>query len=235
VSDVPRSASDTITRAGILLTATGVISAATVRHAIDEGGDIIVAYGFLLYLVLILVAVPRRQLRIAPLIAFAAFAAMYLGATFGEGTNDLGLSLYVIAAAAAYVATPRIFRPLAVAAFALWSPAFRLFGPTPFGDLYPGWMAIASILALFFLVVVLLARDPAEPDEQLRRIGLGLLGVAIIARISERHFVVASLGIAPDEFWALVVVAVRRGEPLAEPLVRRVNGSLQRLERLASG
>jgi hypothetical protein len=208
MNDVPRSASDTITRAGLILTATGVISAATVRHAIDEGGDIVFAWGFLLYLVLILIAIPRRQLRIAPLVAFAAFAAMYLSATFGQDTNDLGISLYVIAAAAAYVATPRLFRPLAVAGFALWSPAFRLFGPTPFGDLYPGWMAVATILALFFLVAVLLARDPADPDEKLRRIGLGVLAVAIISRISERHFVVASLGIAPDEVWAFVVVAV---------------------------
>ena len=114
----------------------------------------------------------------------------------------------MIAAAAVYVATPRVFRPLAVAGFALWSPAFRLFGPTPFGELYPGWVAVATILVLFFLVAVLLARDPADPDEQLRRIGLGVLAVAIISRISERHFVVASLAIAPDEVWALVVVAV---------------------------
>jgi membrane-associated phospholipid phosphatase len=34
---------------------------------------------------------------------------------------------------------------------------------------------------------------------------------------------------------AALVAAVRRGEPLAEPLVLRVNGVLQRLERLAAG
>jgi membrane-associated phospholipid phosphatase len=34
---------------------------------------------------------------------------------------------------------------------------------------------------------------------------------------------------------ALLVAAVRRGEPLAEPLVHGVSGALQRLERLASG
>ncbi len=34
---------------------------------------------------------------------------------------------------------------------------------------------------------------------------------------------------------AALVAAVRRGEPLAEPLVQRVNGALQRLERLAAG
>jgi membrane-associated phospholipid phosphatase len=34
---------------------------------------------------------------------------------------------------------------------------------------------------------------------------------------------------------ALLVAVVRRGEPLAEPLVQGVNGALQRLERIASG
>jgi len=34
---------------------------------------------------------------------------------------------------------------------------------------------------------------------------------------------------------ALLVAAVRKGEPLAEPLVRGVNGTLQRLEKIASG
>ena len=207
-SDVARPSADTITRAGLLLTATGVVSAATVRYAVDEGGNVVFAYGYFLYLVLILIAVPGKQLRIAPLVAFGAFASIYLSAAYGDGTNDLALSLYVIAAAAAYLLTPQLFRPLAVAAFALWTPAFRLFGPAPFGDRYPGWMAAASILVLFFLVAVLVARATTDPDERLRRIGLALLGVAIISRISERHFVVASLQVAPDELWALLVVAV---------------------------
>jgi membrane-associated phospholipid phosphatase len=34
---------------------------------------------------------------------------------------------------------------------------------------------------------------------------------------------------------AVLVAAVRRGEPLAEPLVRGINGALQSLERIASG
>ena len=92
MNDVPRSASDTITRAGLILTATGVISAATVLHAIDEGGDIVFAWGFLLYLVLILIAIPRRQLRIAPLVTFAAFAAMYLTATGSVRTRTISAS-----------------------------------------------------------------------------------------------------------------------------------------------
>ncbi|HVR88229.1 MAG TPA: hypothetical protein VHG53_01625 [Candidatus Limnocylindria bacterium] len=193
-----------------MLTATGIVSAATVRYAIDgTGDDLVLAYGFVLYLVLILISVPRRTVPFAPLIAFACFAGVYLSSTVGEGTNDLGMALYVSAGALAYIATQRVFRPLTVAAFALWTPAFRLFGPDPFGGFYPGWVATAAILALFFLVLMLLARDAADPDEQLRRIGLGLLGVACVAHISERHFVVANPGgIAPDDLWSLVVVAV---------------------------
>lgn len=196
-----------LTRVGLLLTATGIVSAATVRHAIDEGGDIVFAWGFLLYLGLVLLAVPRRQLRLAPLVAFAAFAAIYLGATIPTGTNDLGLALYVIAGAAAYIAAPRRLRALTVAAFASWTPAFRLFGPDPFGGLYPVALAIAAVLALVFLVVMLLGRISADPDEELRHVGLGLLAVACVALISERHSVVASLGLAPDDLWALVVIA----------------------------
>lgn len=193
-----------------MLTATGIVSAATVRYALDGAhSDLVFAYGFVLYLLLILLSVPRRSVPFAPLIAFAAFAGVYLSSAIGEGTNDLAMALYVSAGALAYLATQRVFRPLTVAAFALWTPAFRLFGSDPFGGFYPGWVATATILALFFLVLMLLARDASDPDEQLRRIGLGLLGVACVARISERHFVVANPGgIAPDDLWALVVVAV---------------------------
>ncbi|HEX9496554.1 MAG TPA: hypothetical protein VGA38_12420, partial [Candidatus Limnocylindria bacterium] len=197
-------------RAGLVLTATGIVSAATERHATDEGGDIVFAYGFLLYLALILIAVPRRPWRFASLAAFAAFAAMYLSATFtSEETQDLGLALYVVAGALAYIVAPARFRALTVAAFALWTPAFRLFGPDPLSGLYPVTNVIAAVLALLFLAIMLLLRDRADDDERLRRIGLGLLAVACVARISERHAVVATVaGIAPDDLWALVVVAV---------------------------
>ena len=64
-----------LTRAGLILTATGIVSAATVRYAVDEqGGGAIFALGFFLYLGLILVAVPRRQSAYAAPLAFLAFA-----------------------------------------------------------------------------------------------------------------------------------------------------------------
>jgi hypothetical protein len=196
-------------RAGLILAGTGVVSAATVHHAIAEGGDIVLAYGFVLYLVLILLAVPRRPVRYASLLAFAAFATMYLSAATDPRANALGLALYVFAAGLACLASPVKVRSLMVAAFASWTPAIRFFSGEPFIGNYPVMDAIASVLALFFVVFILVARDAVADGERLHRIGLGLLAVATLAQVSERHYVVASPGaIAPDDLWALVVVAV---------------------------
>src|SRR5258708_6427788 len=209
----PMTASDhtsaVLVRAGLILTATGVVSASSVRHAIDAGGAIVFAYGFLLYLLLILAAVPRRPIRYASLLAFGSFAAMYLTATADPNVLAPGLSLSVAAAGLAYLVAPARYRTLAVAAFASWTPALRFFSGQPFVGDYPISNAIAGILALFFLVLVLLVRDDVDEEERIRRTGLGLLTVATFARISERHYVVSSPGVfAPDDAWALVVVAV---------------------------
>ncbi len=208
-------------RAGLILTATGVVSASSVRQVVDEGGDIVFAWGFLLYLLLILVAVPRRPARYASLIAFGAFAGMYLTAAAGPAPNDLGLALYVIAAGLAYLVTPARFRTLAVAAFACWTPAIRFFAADPFVGNYPVSVALAGVLALCFLVVVLVSRATVDDDERIRRIGLGLLAVATYARISDRHYIVSSPGIlAPDDVWSLLVVVVLAVLAIA-PQVRR--------------
>jgi hypothetical protein len=202
-------ASSTLVRTGLVLAATGIVSAASIRHAIDEGGDTIFAYGFLLYLVLVVVAVPRRPFRYASLLAFLAFAAMYLSAATDPQADHLGLSLYVVAGGLAYFVTPPRLRVLTVAALASWTPALRFFSSNPLIGDYPLVAAVAAILALLFLVGVLIARDRVDDDERVRRIGLGLLGVATIARISERHYIVSSPGtLAPDDLWALVVVVV---------------------------
>ena len=210
MSPVPRSATDdTIARAGIILTATGIVSAATVRDVIEEGGSLVLGFAFVLYLLLIVIGIPRRQPRFAPLLALAAFAAMYLGATVSEGADALGLVLYVSAAGLAYLVTRPPYRPLTVAAFALWTPAIRFFGPDPAFGAYPIGLAIAAVLALLLLVAVLVERELIQGDERLRRIGLGLLAVACVALITERHDLVSSARvIAPDDIWALIVVAV---------------------------
>ena len=199
----------TLVRAGLILTATGIVSAATVRYAIDPGtGDGIFGLGFVLYLALLLVAASGHQRPFARPLAFVSFAAIYVTGTLPTNANDLGLGLYIAAGALAYLATPVRFRVFTVAALALWTPAFRLFGPDPLGGSFPLSLAVACVLSLFFLVAVLLAGDTLDDDERLRRIGLGLLAVACVARIAERHLVVASRGVAaPDDVWALVVLA----------------------------
>jgi hypothetical protein len=219
---------DTLIRAGLVLTATGIVSASSVHHALDDTSDLPFAYGFLLYLGLILLASARRQLPTAPLIAFGAFAATYLSATFSTGGDDLGVVLYVGAAALAFGATRRLFRPLTVAAFALWTPALRLFGPDPTGGLFPAALAAAAILSLFFLAAVLISREAIDPEEQLRRVGLGLLAVACVASVVERHLVVASLSFAPDDVMALVVVATL-------PIIAIVRLRPQTRDALATG
>jgi uncharacterized protein YjeT (DUF2065 family) len=199
--------SGTLLRAALVLTATGIVSASSVRHALEDGGtDLAFAIGYAFYLGLILVATPLRPPRWAAPLGFALVALTYVVAVLTLQGNAIAIALYVVAAYLGYLATPTMFRPLTVAAFALWTPALRFFGPEPLAGGFPPILALASVLALFNLVAALLDRSAREPEERLRRIGLGLLAVTAVATVVERHLVVASVGIAPDDVMALVVV-----------------------------
>ncbi|HEV8534118.1 MAG TPA: hypothetical protein VGR87_00125 [Candidatus Limnocylindria bacterium] len=199
--------SHALLRAALLLTATGIVSASSVRHALDEEAtDVALAVGYAFYLGLILLAVPRRPPRWAPLFGFALVAVTYAVAIVTLQGNLIAIAIYIAAAYLGYVTTPPTFRPLTVAAFALWTPALRFFGPEPTEGRFPPILALASVLALFNLVGALLDRTARDPEEHLRRIGLGLLAVATVATVVERHLVVASFAIAPDDLMALVVV-----------------------------
>jgi len=137
------------------------------------------------------------------------FAAItYAWAVFSLNGNPLFLAVYLVAAVLGYIATPAIFRPLTVAAFALWTPALRFFGPDPLAGVFPPLLAFASVLSLINLVASLLDRTARDPEERVRRIGLGLLAVATVATVVERHLVVESTIIAPDDVMALIVVGV---------------------------
>ena len=83
---------ETLARAGLVLTATGIASASSVWHALDENYDLSFVFGFLFYIGLILIASARRQLAAAPIIAFAAFAVTYIGATFSTGSGPVRAS-----------------------------------------------------------------------------------------------------------------------------------------------
>ena len=201
--------SNLLLRAALVLTATGIVSASSVRHAMDESGtDFALVIGYAFYLGLILIATPRQPPRWAPLVAFALVALTYGFAIVTLGGNTIAIALYIAAAYLGYLATPPTFRPLTVAAFALWTPALRFFGPDPTEGRFPPVLALASVIALFNLVSALLDRSARDPDERLRRIGLGLLAIACVATVVERHLIVGSAGIAPDDLMALVLVGV---------------------------
>jgi hypothetical protein len=201
--------SSTLLRAALALTATGIVSAASIRHVLEEGGtDVAFAVGYAFYLLLILIATPRHPPRWSPLLAFAFAAITYIVAILTLNGNALAVGLYLVAAVLGYIATAGPFRPLTVAAFALWTPAIRFFGPEPLAGAFPPLLAFASVLSLINLVAALLDRSARDPDERLRRIGLGLLAVATVATVVERHLVVESIVIAPDDVMALIVVGV---------------------------
>jgi uncharacterized protein YjeT (DUF2065 family) len=201
--------SSTLLRAALALTATGIVSAASIRHVLEEGGaDLAFAIGYAFYLSLILIATPRHPPRWSPLVGFVFAAITYSWAIFSLHGNPLALGLYLLVAVLGYIATPAAFRPLTVAAFALWTPAIRFFGPDPLAGAFPPVLAFASVLSLINLVASLLDRSARDPEERLRRIGLGLLAVATVATVVERHLVVESTVIAPDDVMALIVVGV---------------------------
>ena len=199
----------TLLRAALALTATGIVSAASIRHALEEGGsDLAFAIGYAFYLSLILIATPRHPPRWAPLLGFAFAAITYTVAITTLSGNVFAVGIYLLLAVLGYIATPSALRPLTVAAFALWTPAIRFFGPEPLAGGFPPVLAFASVLSLINLVAALLDRSARDPDERLRRIGKGLLAVATVATVVERHLVVESPGVAPDDLMALVVVGV---------------------------
>jgi membrane-associated phospholipid phosphatase len=101
-----------------------------------------------------------------------------------------------------------------------WERMYEALGGNP-------WAAMPS---LHFATSVCAALSLAEAGKVEGALGWGYattLGFALVY-LGEHYVTDLVAG-------ALLVAAVRRGEPLAEPLVSGVNGVLQRLERIASG
>ncbi|MGB7587410.1 MAG: phosphatase PAP2 family protein, partial [Solirubrobacterales bacterium] len=105
-----------------------------------------------------------------------------------------------------------------------WGPAW----PAMYGTLGSNpWAAMPS---LHFAASVMAAISLAETGRIAGAVGWGYaltLGFALVY-LGEHY--VTDLGAG-----AALVAAVRRGEPVVEPLVLKINGGLQRLERLATG
>jgi membrane-associated phospholipid phosphatase len=101
-----------------------------------------------------------------------------------------------------------------------WDPLYDTLGGNP-------WAAMPS---LHFATALMAAILLTETGPMAGTFGWGYaaaLGFALVY-LGEHYLTDLLAG-------AAVVAAVRRGEPLAEPVVARVNAALQRLERLAEG
>src|SRR5439155_26959286 len=162
--------------------ATGIVSAASIRHVQEESGtDVMFAVAYAFYLSLLLIATLRHPPRWAPVLGFAFAAITYAVAIMTLIGNVFAVGLYLVVTVLGYIATPTTFRPLTVAAFALWTPAIRFFGPDPLAGHFPRLLAFRSALSLSNLGASLLDRPAADPDDRLRRTGLGWLGAAPVA------------------------------------------------------
>ncbi len=101
-----------------------------------------------------------------------------------------------------------------------WPKMYEALGGNP-------WAAMPS---LHFATSVSAALSLSEAGRVEGALGWGYattLGFALVY-LGEHYVTDLAAG-------ALLVAVVRRGEPLAEPLVKGINGGLQRLERLANG
>jgi membrane-associated phospholipid phosphatase len=101
-----------------------------------------------------------------------------------------------------------------------WPKMYDTLGGNP-------WAAMPSLHFATSLVAALSLSEAGKVEGTLGWAYAGTLGFALVY-LGEHYITDLAAG-------ALLVFVVRRGEPLAEPLVHRVTGTLQRLERLASG
>jgi PAP2 superfamily protein len=101
-----------------------------------------------------------------------------------------------------------------------WERMYDALGGNP-------WAAMPSLHFATSLQAALSLSEAGKVEGALGWGYAGTLGFALV--YLGEHYVTDLLA------GVFLVVAVRRGEALAEPLVRGVNGALQRLERIASG
>lgn len=101
-----------------------------------------------------------------------------------------------------------------------WERMYDALGGNP-------WAAMPSLHFATSLQAALSLSEAGKVEGALGWAYAGTLGFALV--YLGEHYVTDLLA------GAFLVAAVRKGEPLAEPLVRGINGTLQHLERIASG
>ena len=192
-------------RVGLALTATGIASAGLGRRALSgSGADVPLASAFGCFVIVLLLATLQRPPRASVWIALALTAGVYVATANALAETPLGMTLYLAAAALATWRTATHLRPFTVAAFALWTPALDVFA-SPAIAVLPTPVLIAAMFALAYTVLVLVDPSRVHPSDRLRRVGFGLVAIAIMAALFDRHLAVGSSGLAPDDMFAIVV------------------------------
>ncbi|HUG05517.1 MAG TPA: hypothetical protein VMQ78_03145 [Candidatus Limnocylindria bacterium] len=192
-------------RVGLALTATGIASAGLGRRALSgSAADVPLAVAFGAFAILLALASLRRPPRASAWIGFALAGGVYLAAALALSEAPLGMAAYVAAAALATWRTPSHLRTFTAAAFALWTPALGLFASGGTTVLPPAVLA-AAMFALGYTVAVLVDPSRVHPSDRLRRVGFGIVAIATMAALFDRHLAVGSSGLAPDDVLAIVV------------------------------
>ena len=212
-------------RVGLALTATGIASAGLGRRALSgSGADVPLASAFGCFVIVLLLATLQRPPRASVWIALALTAGVYVATANALADTPLGMTLYLAAAALATWRTATHLRPFTVAAFALWTPALDVFA-SPAIAVLPTPVLIAAMFALAYTVLVLVDPSRVHPSDRLRRVGFGLVAIAIMAALFDRHLAVGSSGLAPDDMFAIVVafalplLAYARWRPTVRDLI----------------
>ena len=191
-------------RVGLALIATGIASAGLGRRALaGSGADVALALAFGAFVVVLFLATLQRPPRAAPWIGLALAGAVYLAAAVALAETPLGMAAYLGAAALATWRTPPHLRAFTVAAFALWTPALGLFASRGVMVL-PAPVLAAAIFALAYTALVLVDPSRVHPSDRLRRFGFGIVAIAVMAALFDRHLAVASSRLAPDDLLAIV-------------------------------
>ncbi|HEY6204433.1 MAG TPA: hypothetical protein VI056_15540 [Candidatus Limnocylindria bacterium] len=192
-------------RVGLALTATGIASAGLGRRALSgSSADVPLAIAFGCFVVLLVLATLQRPPRLSVWVGLVMTAGLYIATAVALAGAPLGMAAYFAAAAFAAWRTPPHLRAFTVAAFALWTPALGIFA-SPGVTVLPAPVFAAAMFALAYTVAVLVDPSRVHPSDRLRRVGFGVVAIATMTAVFDRHLAVGSAGLAPDDQLAIVV------------------------------
>ena len=192
-------------RVGLALTATGIASAGLGRRElVGSPADVPLAVAFGCFVITLVFATFQRPPRVSPWIGLVLAAGIYIAAAAALTSMPLGMVAYFAAAALATWRTATQLRTFTVAAFALWTPALAVFASRG-ATVLPTPVLAAAMLALVFTIAVLVDPSRVHPSDRLRRVGFGIVAIAIMAALFDRHLAVGSSGLAPDDLFAILV------------------------------